>query len=60
MMTELGRVTHTYWYEDGVYLRRPLAGGQVEVWSRWASAWLVRSESRWAQPKNTQQLACVS
>jgi len=64
MMTELGRVTHNYWYENNVYFRRPLAGGPVEVWSEWASAWLLRSESPWSLPRatvpNTQQLACVS
>lgn len=33
MMTELGKVTHRYWYEAGTYYRQPLQGGNVEQWA---------------------------
>jgi hypothetical protein len=33
MQTELGVVTHNYWYDDGSYFRQLLGGGPVEVWS---------------------------
>lgn len=36
----IGKATHDYWWEGGVYYRRPLAGGPIEYWTgkQWAIA----------------------
>lgn len=31
--TELGRITHQYFWQDGVYMRRRLGGIHVERWN---------------------------
>ena len=33
MQTELGNVTHDYWWRNGCYFRRPIVGGPVETWN---------------------------
>ena len=35
MMTELGNITHQYWWDDGFYFRTLLNGqvNPIEVWS---------------------------
>lgn len=45
MMTELGKVTHRYWYDGDLYFRQPLAGGDIEVWAVTGWANLSRKAS---------------
>jgi len=45
MKTELGTVTHRYWFDDKYgYSRQLLAGGPVEVWN--GGAWACVELSR--------------
>ena len=39
IVTELGTVTHHYWYEGKNYYRRPLNGGDEQVWN--GAVWVV-------------------
>lgn len=39
MENTLGNISHDYWWDEGVYFRRKLVGGPVEVWdgSKWSA-----------------------
>jgi hypothetical protein len=32
VLTELGKITHRYWYGAGYYFREPLGGGEMQYW----------------------------
>lgn len=40
MQTELGRVTHRYWWTNGIYFRHPI--GNLCIVQRWdGAAWML-------------------
>lgn len=39
ILTDLGTITHHYWWENKRYYRRPLAGGNEQVWD--GLAWVA-------------------
>ena len=38
METELGRITHRYWWTNGIYFRHPI--GNLCIVQRWVGEWV--------------------
>lgn len=45
--TELGRITHRYWYEGDFLFRVPLFGGEEQTWNgaEWVKTTIVSASS---------------